>query len=45
MAMGNSKAIHIALGRGGHCMESFDQPDAYTSALAERFRFVRRIVV
>lgn len=45
MATGNSQAVHLALGRGGHCLESFSQPDDYTSALVGRFRFARRIVV
>jgi len=44
MAIGGSQAVHIALGRGGHCLESFSQPDDYTRALAGRFRFARRIV-
>ena len=44
MAIGGSRAVHIALGRGGHCLESFSQPDDYTRALAGRFRFARRIV-
>jgi hypothetical protein len=45
MAIGNAKAVHIALGRGGHFIESFSQPDDYTRSLVDRFRFVRRIVV
>ena len=44
MAIGNSTAVHLALGRGGHCLESFSQPDDYTRALVGRFRFARRIV-
>jgi gamma-D-glutamyl-L-lysine dipeptidyl-peptidase len=44
MATGNSRAVHIALGRGGHSIESFERPDDYTRALAGRFRFARRIV-
>jgi hypothetical protein len=44
MATGNSKAVHVALGRGGHCLESFAYPDDYTRGLIDRFRFARRIV-
>jgi gamma-D-glutamyl-L-lysine dipeptidyl-peptidase len=44
MATGNAKAVHLALGRGGHCIESFADPDDYTGALVGRFRFARRIV-
>jgi hypothetical protein len=44
MAAGNSKAVHMALGRGGHSIESLDRPDSYTRALIERFRFARRMV-
>ena len=44
MALGNSRAVHLAVGRGGHCLESFAQPDDYSRALRDRFRFARRIV-
>jgi hypothetical protein len=44
IAMGSSKAVHVALGRGGHRIESFAHPDDYTRALVGRFRFMRRIV-
>jgi gamma-D-glutamyl-L-lysine dipeptidyl-peptidase len=44
MAIGNAKAVHIALGRGGHSLESFSQPDDYTRGLVGRFRFACRIV-
>jgi hypothetical protein len=45
MCIGNSQVVHIALGRGGHAVESFDRPDDYSRGLTERFRFVRRIVL
>jgi len=44
MVIGRSKAVHIALGRGGHHLESFDNPDDYATGLIGRFRFARRIV-
>ena len=44
MAISNSKAVHIAIGRGGHQVETFDRPDNYASGLVGRFRFARRIV-
>jgi len=44
LAISKSKAVHIALGRGGHCVESFDRPDEYASGLVGRFRFARRIL-
>ncbi len=45
MCIGSGQILHIALGRGGHCVESFDRPDDYSRGLAERFRFARRIVL
>lgn len=44
MAMSSSQAVHIALGRGGHCIESFNRPDDYATGLMGRFRFARRVV-
>jgi cell wall-associated NlpC family hydrolase len=44
LASGRASAVHVALGRGGHSVESFDRPDDYTRALVERFRVARRIV-
>lgn len=44
LAMGGGQAVHIALGRGGHCVESPAQADDYARALIERFRFARRII-
>lgn len=44
LAMSSSRAVHIALGRGGHYIERFDRPDEYTSGLVGRFRFARRIL-
>ena len=44
LATSSSRAVHIALGRGGHSIERFDRPDEYTTGLAGRFRFARRIL-
>ena len=44
MVMGSSRAVHIALGRGGHYIENFNRPDDYTTALVERFRFARSVL-
>ena len=45
MCIGDLQVVHIALGRGGHAVESFDSPDDYSRSLLERFRFARRIVL
>ena len=45
MCIGSSQVAHIALGRGGHAVESFDRPDDYSRGLRERFRFARRMVL
>jgi len=44
MSMGNSRLIHVAIGRGGHCIESLDKPDDYVTGLIGRFRHARRIL-
>lgn len=44
LAASSSKLVHVALGRGGHSIESLDRPDDYARALVARFRFARRIV-
>ena len=44
IAASSTKAVHVALGRGGHSFESFDRPDEYTKGLRQRFRLARRIV-
>jgi Cell wall-associated hydrolases (invasion-associated proteins) len=38
------RAVHLALGRGGHCIESLDRPDDYVKGLLANFRFARRIL-
>jgi cell wall-associated NlpC family hydrolase len=44
MAMGSSRIVHVAIGRGGHCIESLDRPDDYVTGLIGRFRQARRIL-
>jgi cell wall-associated NlpC family hydrolase len=44
LAASSSKLVHVALGRGGHSIESLDRRDDYTRALVARFRFAKRIV-
>lgn len=36
--------VHLALGRGGHCVESLERPDEYVRALLANFRFARRML-
>jgi hypothetical protein len=38
------RIVHIAVGRGGHCVESLDRPDEYVRELIGRFRFARRVL-
>jgi cell wall-associated NlpC family hydrolase len=44
MAMSPDRLVHLAIGRGGHCVESLDQPDEYVDDLLAKFRFARRIL-
>ncbi len=44
LTVARNRAVHLALGRGGHCIESLDHPDDYVKSLLERFRFARRIL-
>ncbi len=44
MAVSAKSLVHLAIGRGGHCLESLDKPDDYTRGLIDRFRFARRIL-
>lgn len=44
LAASSTKAVHVALGRGGHSLESLDRPDEYVKGLLKRFKFARRIV-
>jgi hypothetical protein len=45
MAVSAKQLIHIALGRGGHCLESLSSPDEYVeNVLLKNFRFARRVL-
>lgn len=44
LTIAHSQAVHIALGRGGHCIERFDRPDDYMTGLIGRFKNARRIL-
>jgi cell wall-associated NlpC family hydrolase len=44
MAIAARRLVHLAVGRGGHCIESLDQPDDYIRALIGNFKLARRIL-
>ena len=44
MAIAPRRLVHLAVGRGGHCIESLDQPDDYVRALVGNFKFARRVL-
>jgi gamma-D-glutamyl-L-lysine dipeptidyl-peptidase len=44
LAVSQHTLVHLALGRGGHCIESLDSPDEYVKGLLANFRFARRIL-
>lgn len=44
LTVAHNRAVHLAIGRGGHCIESFDRPDEYVSGLLANFKFARRIL-
>ena len=44
MAIAPRRLVHLAVGRGGHYLESLDRPDEYVRGLLDRFRFARRIL-
>lgn len=45
IALGGSRLVHLALGRGGYAVEHFRKSDdPYVSALVGRFRFARRVI-
>jgi cell wall-associated NlpC family hydrolase len=43
IALGESRLVHLALGRGGYAVEDLRTGDAYAMKLRERIRFARRI--
>ncbi|MEO5587980.1 MAG: SH3 domain-containing C40 family peptidase [Gemmatimonadaceae bacterium] len=44
MAISRTSLVHQSLGRGGHRVESLDEPDDYVRMLISNFRFARRII-
>jgi cell wall-associated NlpC family hydrolase len=45
ISLGERRMVHLALGRGGYCIERLnDRGDAYVERLRERFLFARRIL-
>jgi cell wall-associated NlpC family hydrolase len=44
MAASARRLVHLAIGRGGHCIEALDTPDEYVNGLLGRFKFARRIL-
>ncbi|HEX5576921.1 MAG TPA: NlpC/P60 family protein [Gemmatimonadaceae bacterium] len=44
MAVSSKRLVHLAIGRGGYCIESLERPDEYVGPLITRFRFARRIL-
>ena len=43
IALGESRLVHLGLGRGGYAIETLAAPDAYARALLARFRWARRV--
>jgi cell wall-associated NlpC family hydrolase len=45
IALGDRRMVHLALGRGGYCVEHLsNRSDAYVERLRERFLFARRLL-
>ncbi|MBA3343336.1 MAG: C40 family peptidase [Gemmatimonadaceae bacterium] len=44
LVISSSRIVHVAVGRGGHCVDRLSSPDDYVAALMGRFRFARRII-
>jgi cell wall-associated NlpC family hydrolase len=45
ISLGESRMVHLALGRGGYSIERLaDRSDAYVEKLCERFLFARRVL-
>jgi len=45
ISLGGWRMVHLALGRGGYCIEQLDEEgDPYVSKLRERFVFARRVL-
>jgi gamma-D-glutamyl-L-lysine dipeptidyl-peptidase len=44
ISLGETRVVHLALGRGGYAVDDLASRDEYTSLLVKRFRFGRRIL-
>ncbi len=44
ISLGETRVVHLALGRGGYAVDDLASRDEYTSLLVQRFRFGRRIL-
>jgi gamma-D-glutamyl-L-lysine dipeptidyl-peptidase len=44
ISLGETRVVHLALGRGGYAVDDLASPEEYTALLVQRFRFGRRIL-
>jgi len=44
ISLGETRVVHLALGRGGYAVDDLSSGDEYTSLLVQRFRFGRRVL-
>ena len=44
LAVAPKRIVHLSLGRGGYCLETFERPDEYVRSLMSNFKFARRIL-
>jgi cell wall-associated NlpC family hydrolase len=44
ISLGETRVVHLALGRGGYATDDLANGDDYTKLLVQRFRFGRRIL-
>lgn len=44
ISLGETRVVHLALGRGGYAVDDLASREEYTSLLVQRFRFGRRIL-
>jgi gamma-D-glutamyl-L-lysine dipeptidyl-peptidase len=44
ISLGETRVVHLALGRGGYAVDDLASGDEYTSLLQKRFRFGRRVL-
>ena len=45
ISLGETRVVHLALGRGGYAVDDLESGDEYTDLLLKRFRFGRRVLV